>query len=436
MTQADTAAAQRHRRPLDSSYSSFISPDSHYNYSEERYKRYGMHFVPSLGGNDSCSDESVADDDQAVIDTKGKETQDETRFRFAAESGDERVIKLIAEGAYTESTVNLAATDGNVKAINILFPQGGEIDAKDNRRRTILHWVPDHGAGLYLLKYHGSNALAKPYHATERCPKVPTVVKELTAIFFHEKTLHALFTIALERKSIGAEEFERMFSVCLSTFSTELEGEAERDDQRAAARLAGSHAALIARRIRRFMETDLQLFSPERVSNHDINLPAGLVSHTLVAAEEIEFFNDDDLQDDDQDQTFTAQDLKAFITSSKSLCNLRHKLSRLVKPDVFQAICIEMKLGLEPIVIQQASFRIHWELLKYFREELSSRPSMLATVLTISGNGETAYATSSNDYMNLFWPNTGLQTLQTLQAALGLDIYGKLPPSLWKLILV
>lgn len=353
---------------------------------------------------------------------------------LAPECGYERMMELIAEGADIEArgsfvmdALDLALVTGNEKEIKLPFPSKAEFEAKDDLRSRTFD-----SAQLHLPRHSGSFTVpALLDRATDRrCRKIPAGVKELTAYFVHEKSLDALLTIAFEKKSIGAEECQRKFADLLKRLSTELQAEAPNDDQSAVARLTGSHAALISHRIRQIKETNLQQLSPYRSSDHHMNLPQVVVSHM---PEEDEFSDNNDLQDNDRDQTSTVLGWKSFVTSSKSFSNLRHRLSRFVQPDVFQSISIEMSHGLEPIGIQQATFHIQWELLKYCEAELQGRP-VLAPVLTISGNAKTAYATSCDEYMNHFWPNTGLQTLQTLDAALdaaldvaiGREINGKL----------
>ena len=349
---------------------------------------------------------------------------------LAPECGYERMIELIAEGADIEArgslgmdALGLASVYGNEKEINLLSPPKAEFQAKDDLCRHIFD-----SAQLHLPRYSRSFAVpASLDRATERrCLKIPAGVKELTAYFVNEKSLDALLTIAFEKKSIGAEECQRKLADLLKSFSSELQAEALNDDQSAVARLTGSHAALISHRIRQIKETNLQQLSPYRSGNHDMNLPQVVVSHM---PEEDEFSDSKDLQDNDRDQTSTVLGIKSFVTSSKSFSNMRHRLSRFVQPDVFQSISIEMSHGLEPMGIQQATFQIQWELLKYCEAELQGRPE-LASVLTISGNAKTAYATSCDEYMNHFWPDTGLQTLRSLDAALeaaiGCEMYGKL----------
>ncbi|MCJ1269118.1 hypothetical protein MMC22_009007 [Lobaria immixta] len=382
-------ATQRQAKSSSSSYSEFLCPPNQFSCLQQRQNSPDRISTPALS-------ESAGDDDQATIDTEhssdmeGIETHDENTIRITSESGEEKTLELIAEGADIEAKTNflshLAATSGNEPAIRSSLP----------RHQEPLH-VGD------------STSPATLGHASaKRCPRVPTAVNELTKFFVHEKRLNLLFTIAFEEKSIGAEEFERKFSALLKEFSTELELDAQGKYQGAAARLAGSYAALISHSI-----SSRRLF-PKQDSDHDMNIPQMF--------EEIEASNGNDLQEDDQGQIFTVLDWQKFIAPSKSLCNLRHKLSRFVQPDVIQAIDTEMRLGLKPSGMQHVTFRIQWDLFKYCTEELQDSPT-LAPVLTISGNAKTAYATSCNDYMNLWWPNTGRQTLQTLQEAIGHEIY-------------
>ena len=263
--------------------------------------------------------------------------------------------------------------------------------------------------------------------AKKRNPMIPTAVREVTAYFVEEESLGPLLTMAFEKKSVGGGEFEREFSILLKEFSKELERDVQGEDQRAAARLVGTYAALISHEIRRIKESDLQEHSTEEVSSHQLNPPQVFVSQCSVTAEEREFSEVDDLQDEDPNRSFNVLDLTALRTSMKSLRNLRHKFSRFVHPDVFQAICSEMSLGLEPLGHQQVTFRVQWELMK-FREEELPHHSGLASVLTINGHPKTAYATSCDEYMSRFWPSTGRKTLQTLEAAIncGGEMYGKL----------
>lgn len=347
------------------------------------------------------------------------------------------MIELIAEWADIEARASfgldelgLASVNGNEKERKLLPTPKADFEAKDDIWRHTLEPAQPH-----LLRYSGSFGFPAPFNRIieRRCLKIPAGVKELTAYFIHEKSLDALLTIAFENRSIGAEECQRKFADLLKRFSTELRDEAQNDDQSAVARLTGSYAALMSHKIRQIKETNVQQISPSRSSDHD--LPQVVVSHM---PEEYESLDDNDSQYNDRDQTSTALGLKSFVTSSRSFSNLRHRLSRFVQPDVFQSISIEMSQGLEPTGIQQATFQIHWKLLEYCKAELQGRP-VLASVLTISGNAKTAYATSCDEYMNHFWPNTGLNTLKTLNAALEaaigceMYVYGKLATKFLKI---
>ena len=347
------------------------------------------------------------------------------------------MIELIAEWADIEvrasfglDELGLASVNGNEQERKLLPTPKADFEAKDDIWRHTLESAQPH-----LLRYSGSFDSPAPLNRTieRRCLKIPAGVKELTAYFIHEKSLDALLTIAFENWPIGAEECQRKFADLLKRFSTELRDEALNDDQSAVARLTGSYAALISHKIRQIKETNFQQPSPSRSSDHD--LPQVVVSHM---PDEVEFSDNNDSQYNDRDQTSTVLGLESFLTSSKSFGNLRHRLSRFVQPDVFQSISIEMNQGLEPTGIQQATFQIQWKLLEYCKVELHGRP-VLASVLTISGNAKTAYATSCDEYMNHFWPNTGLKTLKTLNAALDaaigceMYVYGKLATKILKI---
>ncbi|MCJ1426934.1 hypothetical protein MMC29_004837 [Sticta canariensis] len=402
------SAIHGHWSSLGSSYSTISSLPSQHSDSS------------SWSEMDSSSDESVGYDNEASIDTEYKADAKRKDFHDKTEGAD-----IEARGSFGMCALDLASVNGNEKEIKLPFPPEAEIEAKDDPWRHTFD-----STQLHLSRYSGSFAVPAPLNrATERRGlKIRARVKELTAYFVQEKSLDALLTIAFEKKSIGAEECQRKLADLLKRLSTELQAEALNDDQSAVARLTGSHAALISHRIRQIKETNLQPLSPYRSSDHDMNLPQVVVSHM---PEEDEFSDNNGLQGNDRDQTSTDLGLKSFVTSSKSFSILRHRLSRFIQPDVFQSISIEMSHGLEPMGIQQATFQIQWELLKYCEAELQGRP-LLAPVLTISGNAKTAYATSCDEYMNQFWPNTGLQTLQTLDAALeaaiGCEVYDRVWP--------
>ncbi|KAL9123052.1 MAG: hypothetical protein Q9187_000403 [Circinaria calcarea] len=90
--------------------------------------------------------------------------------------------------------------------------------------------------------------------------------------------------------------------------------------------------------------------------------------------------------------------------------------------DMFQFICKEVQGGVETCEPRHAIFQLHWDLLDYCKEELEGS-LVLAPLLTVTGSAKTAYATTCEEYMDRYWPKSGLKTLQTLQTALGLEFY-------------
>ncbi|MCJ1270198.1 hypothetical protein MMC22_010094 [Lobaria immixta] len=75
---------------------------------------------------------------------------------------------------------------------------------------------------------------------------------------------------------------------------------------------------------------------------------------------------------------------------------------------------IESNIPKFPTNLQNVTFVVHWDLRNYIRKELE-KDQKLAHILTVSGDVKNAYSTTCADYVNRFWPNTGLWMLETLQ---------------------
>ena len=246
-----------------------------------------------------------------------------------------------------------------------------------------------------------------------------TASEELTALLVNDKTLSRTFKAAFEDEKSSSERFERNLRRLLKQFAVELERETQESLERAAARFAGKHAKDIAHRITQLKEVESGILRNQYADERWTQRPR------KVNMDESQSSDGSDLEDHDQANFVSFQNIHTFIISSKALCFLRHRVLRFVQPNMLQAISEEVKLGTQSNTLQEVVFRINWELRQYCLEELE-KDIDFALLLTISGTVKGAYATTCGEYMERNWPKSGLETLRILQAAISEETYGKL----------
>jgi hypothetical protein len=76
----------------------------------------------------------------------------------------------------------------------------------------------------------------------------------------------------------------------------------------------------------------------------------------------------------------------------------------------------DLALDLSSIHRRIVEFRVSWGLLDFIDKELQEGQS-LASVLTISGSPQNAYATSCENYLKTFWPGVGQNILVVIDDA-------------------
>ena len=415
----------------------------------------------------------------------GNQQEKELTLHRAASTGNSISVRALLEaGAETEAkddvgktALHYAAERGYVTIAELLLNNAANIEAKDNAGRTALDLARNNlreGMELLLLEVgakleskNEKNLAAlyqsvdnshqviseppgpslKPQSATDAdlsegsdadsvysiesrlsslssqsslysYPELETAVEELTTLFFSDKVLGPMFLMALDNKSIGAERLENNFRRLLKQFSAELKVEAHSTLEHAAARLAGSKARQIAHNIRRIKQIEFE----QQETPYLLTVPP---SYKPGVDDEGHSSDEHEVEECAEEDITTLADVKAFITSSKAFCFLLHKFRRFVQPDVLQSICKEMESEVEVSRLADVTFQVHWDLLDYCKEELGGSP-VFAPLLTVTGSPKTAYATTCEEYMNRYWPRSGPDTLKTLQAALGQEVYGEL----------
>lgn len=406
-------------------------------------------------------------------------------LHLAASTGNSTLVRTLLEaGAGTEAkddvgktALHYAAERGYMKTAGLLLNSAADIEAKDDVGRTALDLARNnlHEGMKLLLLERGAKLeskdeenLAAPYQSVDNSHQVmselpgpsvhpptaidadlsegsdadsvhsiestlfslssrssiysytelQTAVTELTTLFYSDKVLGPVFLTALGNKSIRAERLENNFRRLLKQFSTELATEAQGTLEHAAARLVGLHARQIAHEIQRRKQIEFE-------GKEHTDPPIVPSSYNAEDDDEGHSSDGHELEECDEDNITSLVGVKAFITSSKAFCFLRHKFRRFVQPDMLQSICKEIESEIEMSRLADVTFQVHWDLLDYCKEELEGSP-VLAPLLTVTGSAKAAYATTCEEYMNRYWPRSGPDTLKTLQAALGQESYGEL----------
>ena len=271
-------------------------------------------------------------------------------------------------------------------------------------------------------------------------------VTELKAMFATDERFSSLCSTAIESRGIGVQRFERNLCRLIKRFATGLRKEAALDDMagRAAAGVISSLARRLAMEIARTftsketikLEVDEAKRSEcDRHRELELSLAAYQPDHVGLA-DEISSDDDTDsaegMEDEDEENASNILQLKAFILSSNAFKNMRWGLHRFLQPDVLQTISKEMKLELNSEGQHTITFHVHWNLLKFCEEELEGKQN-LATVLTVTGTDEIAFATTCQEYVIQHWPNTGQDVLRFLESAILQRTHRESHPVRWRI---
>ena len=276
-----------------------------------------------------------------------------------------------------------------------------------------------------------------------------TKVTELKAMFAADKRFSSLCSTAIESQRIGVQRFERNLCRLIKYFATELRKEAAVDDRagRAAAGVISSLARRLATEIAQTFTSsetitkeldDARLSERDRHRELELSLAAHQLNHVgsandISSADDAHSVNnlEDEDEDEDEDENEDKNEddendkenipnilqLRAFILSSNAFKNLRWGLYRFLQPDVLQAISREMVPGISSNGQHNVTFHVYWNLLSFCEEELEGSWD-LATVLTVTGTGKTAFATTCQEYVVRHWPKTGQAVLTFLESAI------------------
>jgi hypothetical protein len=289
-------------------------------------------------------------------------------------------------------------------------------------------------------------------------PALQTAVDELEALLANDEVLKPLCIAAFNSESIGAERFERNFHRLIKEFSRGLRKEANTALEKSAGHLVGRRAKQIAYDIRMMYSPEandnkakqmleLKYQKPQRAKQIALeraiyqqktneaghtaidDLPLSTPHDAIVDSEdqssEDQSSEEDDLGDRDDEEIPTISNVRKFLVSSYAFSNLQHSFHRFVYPDILKAIRKEMVSVLESSGRQTVDFHVQWNLEEYYDKELSGNP-VLTTLLTVTGTAKAAYATTCEEYVSRYWPESGLGLLKSLQTALIPGKYGEL----------
>ena len=269
---------------------------------------------------------------------------------------------------------------------------------------------------------------------------------ELKAMFATDERFSFLCSTAIESRGIGVQRFERNLCRLIKRFATGLRNEAALDDMagRAAAGVISSLARRLAMEIARTFtskETIKREVDEAKRSERDrhreleLSLAAYQPDHVGLA-DDISSDDDTDgaeeMEDENEENVTNILQLKAFILSSNAFKNMRWGLHRFLQPDVLQTISKEIKLELKSEGLHTITFQVQWNLLKFCEEELEGKQT-LATVLTVTGTDEIAFATTCQEYVIRHWPNTGQDVLTFLESAILQRTHRESHPVRWRI---
>ena len=254
-------------------------------------------------------------------------------------------------------------------------------------------------------------------------------VTELKAMFATDVRFNSLCKTAIESPGIGIQRLERNLGRLIRHFATALRKEAAVDDMagRAAARFIGFQARRLAMEIVRFFisketikeEIDYARLSERFQHRNAYQLSYVGLANDISSEDDADSVNniEDEADEDSKEDISNIIQLKVFILSSNAFENLRWGLNRFLQPDVLQAISKEMGLETNSEGRHTVTFHVYWNLLNFCEEELEGNWD-LATVLTVTGTGKTAFATTCQEYVVRHWPKTGQAVLTFLESAI------------------
>ena len=248
-------------------------------------------------------------------------------------------------------------------------------------------------------------------------------VTELKAMLAADAKFSSLCRMAMKSRSIDIQKFERNLSRIIRNFANGLKQEAAFNDKgvKAAARVIRSLAKLLAMEIVRTFTSETSIktqIDGAKLSERHLlrELESSLAPRFLIEDD-----NDDEDEDEDEDEDLAdfpnILQVKAFILSSKAFKNMRWALHWFLQPNVSETVSEEMMPELGSEEPHTVTFYLRWNLLRFCEEELEGN-SKLATVLTVTGSGRFAYATTCQQYVDQYWPETGQLVLKLLESAM------------------
>jgi hypothetical protein len=312
-------------------------------------------------------------------------------------------------------------------------------------------------------EYDSASGSGSSSGSSNRCNWVVPATQELVYLLNNDEMLRSLHNNAMKNEGIEGDTFERNYQSLLEQLGSELLGEAGNDDQKIVGRLILSQASRIAGVIRTINDPKhdanlQQMNDPRTVAKQQIgdqldvfaeeqsatqgftHLPRTQLSFPddsdascavlSTAASEIDQDSEDSRTEDETryaDEMPTLYiEIQAFIERSKAFECFRIRVRRLVCPDQLTWIHSELMSHFGMSKMHKICFCLRWNLLEFCEKELDGGQD-LAQILTISGSGKEAFATTCENYINKFWPRNGARILDALQCAMKSFQRGKLP---------
>ena len=276
-----------------------------------------------------------------------------------------------------------------------------------------------------------------------------TATQELESLLYNDEILKSSFDTAIKSQKIEGDRFERNYRRLLKQLGSDLMEEAGNSDQTMAGRFIVSRASRIANGIQTFKSTkddatlqqmnelrtqlpteakrrQTQAFAEEQSTTQGFN-PHTDVDTLSIANEGGRDSDDSESEDDVRNNEMPSHhgEMKEFIKRSKAFEYFRARVRRFIYHDQLTWIRSELISKFGSSERHKIKFLVQWNLLEFCETELDGNKD-LAQVLTISGFGKKAFATTCEDYINTFWPQNGARVLDALQCAMKNSHQGKM----------
>ncbi|MCJ1384264.1 hypothetical protein MMC17_007380 [Xylographa soralifera] len=112
-----------------------------------------------------------------------------------------------------------------------------------------------------------------------------------------------------------------------------------------------------------------------------------------------------------------------FLTSGIAFGTFRLAFRRMIGQAPMELVCQEVLCGIHSTHTVSASFRVHWNIREYIKQELDVTQK-LTLVFTVSGGVRDAVAMTCASYIGWLWPHSNFDLLEAIDSVLKYGSYG------------